>query len=179
MENREKRVIRIERDRPDHILPLDFYDILVQRFIPILGLTYVLSVFGVAIDKGDLLYYGFLDTTAYIVSLFFLLWISVPAFLWVFLRGSIMFCHIAEAWYMALSIVQVLLTTFIALLFPEADTYGMKAFFIELPVIFLLMYFLMVKFSLPRIAAYCLSMAGLMLLVYGSLINTLFGVSGS
>lgn len=173
-----KHVIRLERDTPDHILPMDFYNILVERFVPILGLSYVISVLGMAYDRGDFLFYGFLDKTAYIVSLFVIVWISIPAILWIFLRGSIMFCHIADFWYKIISIMQVVLTTLIAVMFPEADMYGMKVFFIEVPVVFLLMYFFMVRGQLPLGAAYAMSVAGLLLLFYGASINLIFGYSG-
>lgn len=173
-----KHVIRLERDTPDHILPIDFYNVLVERFIPLLGLCYVVSVLGMAYDRGDFLFYGFLDKTAYIMSLFVLVWISVPAILWIFLRGSIMFCHIAEMWYKIISILQVVLTTMVAILFPEADVYGLKVFFFLIPVAFLLMYFFMVRGQLPLQAAYALSVTGLLFLFYGSMINFIFGASG-
>lgn len=173
-----KHVIRLERDQPDHILPLDFYDILIERFIPILGLTYVVSVMGMAYDRGDFLFYGFLDKTAYIMSLFVLVWVSFPALIWIFMSGSIMFCHIAELWYKIISFMQIVLTTLVAVMFPEADAYGMKVFFFEIPVVFILMFFFMVRGRMPRAAAYAMSLAGLTLLFYGSMINFIFGADG-
>lgn len=175
MPNRGKQVIRLERDTPDHILPIDFYDILIRRFIPILSLIYVASIFGVALDKGNVVRYVFMDKSVYITALFVLVWFSVPALLWVFLRGSIMFCHIAEAWYKAISIVQIVLITLIAVLFPEADIYGMKVYFIETVPIFLFMYFFMVRGEMPRHFAFSLSILGLSALFYGSLIHYIFG----
>ena len=176
MAGREKHVIRLERGSPDHLLPLDFYNILVERLIPLLGLTYAFSFILMALDRGDFLFYAFQDKTAYIMSLFVLVWISIPALLWVFLRGSIMFCHIAETWYKAISIVQVILTTLLAVLFPEADVYGMKVFFIEVPVLFLLMYFFMVRGQLPLKFAHVFSFLGLAFLLYGSMINVLIKI---
>lgn len=175
MPNRAKQVIRLERDTPDHILPIDFYNILIRRFIPILSLIYVASIFGVAWDKGDFLRYAFMDKGVYITALFVLVWFSIPALLWIFLRGSIMFCHIAEAWYKAISIVQIVLITLIAVLFPEADIYGMKVYFIETVPIFLFMYFFMVRGEMPKYFAFALSILGLAALFYGALIHYIFG----
>ena len=175
MSTKAKHVIRLERDTPDHILPIDFYDILIRRFIPILSLIYVVSILGVAMDKGDFVRYAFMDKGVYITALFVLVWFSIPALLWVFLRGSIMFCHIADGWYKAISIIQVFLITLIAVLFPETDIYGMKVYFIETVPVFLIMYFFMVRGEMPAQIAYGLNILGLGALFYGSLIHFIFG----
>ncbi len=175
MPTKPKQIIRLQRDTPDHILPIDFYDILIRRFIPILSLIYVASIFGVALDKGNFVRYALMDKSVYITALYVLVWFSIPALLWVFLRGSIMFCHIAEAWYKAISIIQIILITVIALLFPETDIYGMKVYFIETVPVFLFMYFFMVRGEMPKSFAYGLSILGLTALFYGSLIHYIFG----
>ena len=133
------------------------------------------SIIGVALDKGHFLRYAFMDKSTYITSLFVLVWVSLPALLWIFLRGSIMFPHLAEFWYKALSFLQALLITVMAVLFPEADIYGMKVYFIETVPIFLLMYFFMVKGAMPKRIAYGMNVLGLAALFYGSLIHILFG----
>ena len=176
MDQAPKHVVRLERDdATDYLLPKDFYDILVQRFIPILSLTFISTLLGIAVQKGDLIFYLFQDKTAYIMALFVVFWVSIPGLLWIFLKGSPLLCVLADTWYKIVSFLQVLTITLSAVLFPEADIYGLKIYFVVTVPLFILMYIFLVKGAMPSIAAYPLNIIGLAILFYGSLINVFFG----
>ena len=104
----ESYTIRLDRDVDDHILPKDFYDIIVHRFLPIISLTYIASIIGIAFSKHDLVFYMFQDHAAYIMALFVVVWVSVPAVTWILLQGTPMFRHVAELWYKILAALMVL-----------------------------------------------------------------------
>ena len=176
MPSKQKHVIRLERDTEDHLLPKDFYDVLMQRFLPILCLTFISSVFGIAAQKGDVVRFLFFDNTAYVMSLFIVFWISFPGILWIFLKGNVMLCYLADTWYKLIAGLQVLIITMSAVLFPEADIYGLKIYFVVTIPVLLLMYFFLVKGELPKSAAYPLNCIGLGLLLYGAVINVVFGM---
>ncbi len=167
-------VIELEYDAPDRLLPKDFFEILNQRLFPVLSLTYISTVLGIAAKKGDVLHYIFYDRYAYVMALLVAVWVSVPAVLWIILRGSHLFNHVADDWY---KIVAGIMTTILLLsfiLFPEMNIYGLRNYFVAtIPVLFI-MYLFFVKGGLPPIAAYPLSALGFTFLIYGAALNFLY-----
>ncbi len=174
MAKKRHYTVRLDRDVEDHILPKDFFSILVHRFLPVISLTYIASIMGVAGSKGDIIYYIFKDTTAYIMSLFIVLWVSGPAIIWVVLNGSPLFKHVANLWYHILSFIMVITIALSFFLFPEADIYGLKIYFISSVPVFVVIYVLFVKEYLPLLLSYPLNAMGVLALFYGSIINLIF-----
>ena len=163
--------IELERDAPDRLLPKDFTEILTRRCLPVLSLTYISSVIGIAAKKGDLLHYVFEDKSAYLMALFVPLWVAVPAVLWIILKGSHLFHAVAETWYKITAAIMSVTLLFSFILFPEANIFGLRFYFAATVPVFFVMYFFFVKGGLPAMAAHPLTALGLTFLLYGGVIN--------
>lgn len=59
-------------------------------------------------------------------------------------------------------------------LFPEADVYGLKVYFVLSVPVFILIYYFFVKDLLPRVASYPLNALGFCALLYGAFVNLIF-----
>ncbi len=174
MGKNKQYTVRLERDVNDHILPKGFLSIFFRRFLPIASLTYIASIIGVAGSKSDIIYYLFKDTTAYIVALFIALWVSIPAIIWILLKGSPLLAHTANLWYIILAAIMVITITLSFLLFPEVYIYGLKLYFISSAPVFIMIYLLLVKEYFPTIIALPLNIMGALALLYGALVNVIF-----
>jgi len=172
--NKNRIVIRLERDGSDHLLPKHFFDIIVNRFLPVLSLTYISTVIGISAENGQFIQNILRDNSAYVMSLFVVLWVSIPGFIWIFLKGNPLLSHVADTWY---KIIAVLMTMTIALsffLFPEASVYGLRLYFALTIPVFLIIYAFFVKGGLPSSSSYTLNAAGFCVLMYGALIKVIF-----
>lgn len=173
MAKKDQRVIRLERDGADYLVPKNFFDILMHRFFPVLSLTYISIVFAIAFEKHNIVRFLFRENTAYIMGLIVVLWVSVPAVIWIFLKSNPVLSHVADIWYKILAFIMVI-TLFISLvLFPEAGIFGIRLYFISTIPVFIVMYFLFVKGGLPPLASYPLNFFGVLTLVWGAMINVL------
>ena len=167
-------IIRLERDTEDRILPKDFSNVLVHRFFPVLSMTYIATILGIASNKGDLLRYVFMDRTAYSMALFVVLWVSGPAIIWILLRGSALFYHVADVWYKIMAALMVVTIGLSFVLFPEASMLGMRFYFVMSVPVFVLIYIFLVRGGLPPVAAYPLNALGVCTLIYGAFMSVLF-----
>lgn len=169
-----QHTITLERDTDDYILPKGFYDILVNRFLPVISLTYIATLIGTSIGKHEFMHYIATDRTPYIMALCVALWVSIPGIIWILLNGSPLYKHSADIWYKILAglMVMTLLVSFI--LFPEANIYGMRMYLgISIPM-FMVIYWFFVKGGLPEIASYPLNAIALCALIYGASMSVLF-----
>lgn len=158
----------------DRLLPKDFWDILSRRYFPVLSLTYVSAVIGIAAKKGDFFYYLFFGKQAYVMALFVGLWVSVPAVLWIFLKNNPLFTHVADDWYKITAAIMTLTLVVSYMLFPEFNMFGLRIYFAAtLPILFVL-YVFFVKGGLPAVAAHPLTALGFTFLLYGAAINFLY-----
>lgn len=171
---KQKVVIRLERGGDDHILPKGFSDVVMNRFLPVLSLTYVSMILALAARSKDFFYYLTEDNTAYIMGLVVVLWVSIPGMLWILLNGNPLLRHTADTWYRIISIIMTLTIMLSFILFPEAEVYGLRFYFVITVPVFLVMYFFFVKGGLPAVASYPLNALGFIALIYGSLINLIF-----
>lgn len=172
----KEKIVKIERTpvKGAGLLPRDFWDIIAHRFFPVLSLTYVSTVVGFAARNGDVVFHLFQNKNAYVMGLIVSAWVSVPAVLWILLKGSHMYHHVAEDWYKIIAGIMTFTLLISFVLFPEMDAYGMRAYFAAtIPVLFI-MYFFFVKGGLPPVAAHPLSALGLTFLLYGAAINYLY-----
>jgi O-antigen/teichoic acid export membrane protein len=166
-------VIELERGAPDRLVPKDFGDILMTRYFPVLSLTYISTIIGIAAKKHNLILYVFEDKTAYVMALLVALWVSIPAILWIILKGAPQYRDHADDWYKITVAIMMVFMILSYVLFPEADVFGMRIYFAaSIPVLFI-MYWFFVKGGLPKVAAYPLSVLGLTFLIYGAVLNML------
>lgn len=167
-------IIRLDRDSDDHILPKEFYDILVHRLLPVISMTYIATIIGIALSKGEFIHYMFQDRTAYIMGLAVCVWVAVPAVIWILLHGSPLYRHVADIWYKILAAIMVLTVGVSFVLFPEADIYGMRVYFALSVPVFVIIYLFFVKGGMPPIASYPLNALGFCALLYGATVNLIF-----
>ncbi len=172
----EDFIVTIERGAPDRLLPEHFWDILAHRYFPVLSLTYVTTVIGIAAKSGDFVYYMFEDKHAYLAAFFVAMWVSVPAVIWVMLRGSIMLSRKADGWYKITAVIMSVTVLFSLVLLPEVDLLGLhlRTYFAATIPVFFVMYLFFVKGGLPPKAAHPLSVMGMTFLFYGAIVNFLY-----
>lgn len=168
---RPRGKIELERGGPDRLVPKDFGDILTRRFLPVLSLTYVSVLVGIAAEKGSLIHFLFEEKSAYVMALMVAAWVSVPAIIWIIVNGSPIYGHLADVWYkiIAALMMMILISSFV--LFPEAHVYGLRVYFAATLPVLLIMYIFFVKGGLPAFAAYPLTAMGLTALIHGAILN--------
>jgi hypothetical protein len=166
-----RRPVKLQYGEPDRLVPKAFFRVMTRRYFPVLGLTYAATVVGIAAQKGDFVYYLTKSNTAFVMALFVALWVSVPVVVWVFLRCSHLFAHVANIWYVLTAgmMSMVLASSFI--LFPEIEKYDLRVYFAASFPIFFIMYYLCVRVMLPATLAHFLSALGFSFLLYGAWVN--------
>lgn len=167
-------IVRLERDTEDRILPKGFAQLLVNRFLPVMSMTYIASIIGIALSKHQIIKYLFWNNSAYLMSLFVVIWLSGPAIIWVLLHSNPLLTHVAELWYKILSGLMVVTLALSFYLFPEGDMYGLRAYFIMSVPLFVLIFYMFVRDGLPAFYSYYLNAAGFCALFYGAVINIIF-----
>ncbi len=174
MKNDHGEVIKFKRGAKDILLLKDFFEILTRRYFPVLSLTYISSVVAIAAQRPDFLNYLAHNKTPYVMALFVALWVSIPAILWILMKGIHLCAPHADTWYKICSILMMMTLCISFILFPEADAYGLRlCLAATIPMLFI-MYFFFVRGGLPGAAAHPLSALGLTFLIYGSLIGWVY-----
>ncbi len=105
----------------DEMIPLDFFDVFVNRYLPVLSCTYVAVVFGLALKKGGL--FGFIphffgDKSIYWLALIVATWVSIPAVVWIIMRGIGALEKFANSWYKSTTMMLVIVLASSFILFP-------------------------------------------------------------
>jgi hypothetical protein len=153
------------------LLPRDFFDVVSHRFFPVLSLTYIASIIGIAFRKGHAFEYLFQDDSAYDMALWIALWVSIPAMFWIIIRNSLLYAHMADAWYKAIAGLMCLTLAVSFVLFPEWEVGdGLRMFFVATMPVFVIQYFFFVRGGLPAAAAWPLTIAGIVLFIYGQFV---------
>lgn len=163
-----------EPDDPRRVLPKRFWDIITRRYLPVLSLTYMSSVAGFAASDGNLIEELFHHEKAYVKGLFVAAWVSVPAIMWILIKGMPMYKHVAEDWYKIMSAIMVITLMMSYVLFPEVSFLGLRQAFVASLPILVVQYLFFVKGGLHPSMAYPLSAMGLGFLIYGAAINFLY-----
>lgn len=166
--------IELERSGTDRLVPKDFSEILMRRFFPVISLTYVSSVLGIAAKKGSIFHYVFEDKSAYIMALFVAMWVSIPAIIWIFLHSIPVFKGVADIWYKIIAAIMIVILLMSYILFPEINLYGLRLYFVASLPALLIMYLFFVKGGLPAFAAHPLTALGLSFLIHGAAINFIY-----
>ncbi len=167
-------IVRLERDTEDRILPKGFAEIIVYKFLPVISLTYIASIIGIAIGKHDIIKYLFTNNSAYLMALFIVLWVSVPSVIWILLNANPLLTHVAELWYKILAGLMIITLALSFFIFPEGDAYGLRAYFILSLPLFVMIFYAFVRDHLPIHYSYFLNAAGFCALFYGACINIIF-----
>ena len=169
---REQPVLRVRPEEGERFLPNNFYDIVAHRYFPVLSLTYIASVVGIAInlcnEEFGFVHYFMESPEAYRMGYWMAAWVSVPAILWILIQGTFHIRKQADIWYKATAglMIATLLLSF--LLFPMgAVGFGLRMFMVATIPIFIVQYFFFIRGGLPARMAWPLTVAGLTFLIYG------------
>ncbi|MDH5723328.1 MAG: hypothetical protein OEY94_08425 [Alphaproteobacteria bacterium] len=171
MVQKQKHIIRLERDGVDRLIPKDFFDLLIHRFLPVISMTYVAAIIGIAFNKGDIWHYLFEIKTAYVMSLFVVLWVSGPGIMWIFIKNMPLYAHAADVWYRIIAGLMTLTIMLSFLLFPEMEIYGLRIYFALSVPVYIIIYYFFVKGGLPSMVSYPLNFLGLAALLFGALLS--------
>ena len=167
--------IHIVRGAKDRLLPRKFIRVLTRRYFPVLSLTYISAIIGIACKKGAPQHYLFEDQFAYAMALLPAAWVSIPAVLWIILKGSHLFSHVANLWYVITAVLMTSLLGFSYLLLPEFDYHGARSYLVATIPMMIILYVIFVKSALPAGVAHSLSVAGVTALLYGASIRFWMG----
>lgn len=168
-----KARIDLKRNQPDRILPRDFFTVLMGQFFPILSITYVASVLAIAWYFGggasgfaeEFLHNG----RPYRLSLWIALWVSIPGFVWVCLKGSIRFPAFANAWYIVTALLMAVTLGVSFLLFPELDG-NLRMFILCALPIHIFMYVFLCIYKLNQWIAQPFQILAVLFIIYGFII---------
>lgn len=164
----------LRRGADPRFLPGDFWDLVFHRYFPVLSLTYISSVIGIALKlspEQGLIAHLFQDSYPYTMALWIILWVSVPAIFWIIIRGSIRYAHRADIWYKGIAGAMILLVLLSYALFPEWNFgQGLRLFLVVTMPVFFIQYFFFIRGGLPPKAAWPLTLAGLVFMIYGIVI---------
>lgn len=169
---REQPVLRVKPEEGERFLPNNFYDVIAHRYFPVLSLTYISSVIGIAITRCNEQYgffhYFFEVPDAYRMGYWIAAWVSVPAILWILIQGTFHVRHQADIWYKAAAALMGATLLVSLLLFPIGEVgYNIRIFMVATIPIFVIQYFFFVRGGLPARMAWPLTVAGLTFLIYG------------
>lgn len=164
-----------DRAEEPKFLPDNFWDMICHRYFPVLSLTYISSVFAIAMrhspNEGNVITHIFDDPYPYDMALWIALWVSIPAVFWIIIRGSLRYRHRAAIWYKGIALMMVVTALLSYVLFPEmAFGNTLRLFMVATIPVFFIQYFFFVRGGLPARAAWPLTLAGLVFMLYGLII---------
>lgn len=154
------------------LLPKDFFDILVNRYLPVVSLTYIGSLLAYAIKFGGMT--GFLadlftNKDVYWLSLYGAIWVTIPAIIWILMKGNSLLSSHADLWYKVTAGMMAATLILTLLMFPIEG--GLMAhaqsFIVAVLPIHVLMYFYFVKGGMPVMYGAPLSVIGAGFMIYG------------
>lgn len=165
-----KRMEVAEAGQGDRLLPRHFADVLTRRYLPVLGMTYMASVIGIAAKSHGT--HRALETLLhesgpYWMGLLIAAWVSVPAFIWGVLKGSLGFFRQADLWYKCMAGLMAMTAILGNFLFPEDFFHEMRVFFIASLPVFVVQYVLFVRGGMPWAFAWPLTLGGAGMAFYG------------
>ena len=159
----------------DQLLPKDFFDILLNRYLPIVSLTFTGTVIAYALKTNGMS--AFFDTllhdkNIYLLALYGAIWVSVPAVLWVLMKSNSLLTHHADLWYKVTAGMMAATLLLSLMLFPMESGLLAKAqnFIVAVLPVHILMYIYFVKDAMPPVFGVPLSCIGVGLFCFGMFI---------
>ena len=157
---------------------LTFVEIFLNRYIPILSLTYIASLLGLALKKGmavGFLTHLFGNESIYTLALLISLWVSIPAWIWMSMRSVGALTSYANRWYKSTTLIMIIILLGSFILFPPAGqgAYlwgGIRLFVAAAIPVHAIQYWFFTKGGLPTNYAATLGAIALAFFLYGLLV---------
>lgn len=157
---------------------LTFVDIMVNRYLPILSMTYIACVIGIALKRsGGAYFINYLlgDETSYFLAFLVCAWVSVPAIIWISMRGVGALTAYANNWYKSTTIIMVVILLASFLLFPPDGQgsqiwYTARLFVAAAIPIHIVQYWFFTRGGLPTSYSAVLGAFALALFLYGVIV---------
>lgn len=149
------------------------WKVLMDRLFPLLSLTYIAAVIGLsfreATSSAGIFHVMTQQQWIYGVAFLFMLWVAVPCVLWISIRSSIRFPHLARSWYWMTAGFMLVSLLVGWILVPEVSHWvsALAATVIPMHVV---CYVLLCLSPLPRIMAWPIFGMGMGLGFYGSFV---------
>lgn len=168
----EQPILRVRPEEGERFLPNDFYDVLAHRYFPVLSLTYIASIIGIAIKvsrpEAGFFHYFFQDPYAYRMGYWVAAWVSIPAILWILIKSTFHLGNVADLWYKVTAGLMIFTLLVSLVLFPMGESgFAVRLFMVATIPILFVQYFFFVRGGLPPTMAWPLTVAGLTFLTYG------------
>ncbi len=166
-----RRPVSLKRGAPDRLLPGDFAEVLTHRYLPVLAMTYIANILGVAAahgrDGGGVLTHLLHNPSPYRQAIYVALWVSIPAIVWIILKGSLLWSWHADVWYKGLAFMMASTAIVAYILFPEDFFQGMRLFFVASIPVFFVQYYFFVRGGMPGVLAWPLTLGAAAAFVWG------------
>lgn len=172
----QKQSFTLKRDDEARFVPPDFYDVIAQRYLPVVSLTYIASFIGIAWraeGASGFFHYLFSDSFAYNTALWMAVFVSIPALFWIFMRTSVRYSDYADTWYKGIAGLMCLTLIISLILFPEWSVVAglrLRMFMVASIPMFFVQYWFFVRGGLSGRVAWSLTIAASVLLIYGLII---------
>lgn len=169
--NVKRKPITLKRGAPDRILPGNFAEVLTRRYFPVLAMTYIANILGVAAahgrDGSGVLFHLLHNPSPYRQAIYVALWVSIPAIVWIVMKGSILWSWHAGVWYKGIAAMMSTTAILAYILFPEDFFQGMRLFFVASIPVFFVQYYFFVRGGMPGFLAWPLTVTAMGALAWG------------
>lgn len=166
------RPAEFKANSDNRILPLNFFDYLLNRLLPSMALGYIAAYLGLAWLYGGGAFSGFVhvmlrgDMHVYALALVTSLWVGIPGFTWLCLQGMVRYCGYARLWYKLLATLMAAILFSALVLLPDGQGWMRMVLVAALPF-HLLMYVFLCILPMKKMTARVLNATAAVLLLLG------------
>ena len=159
----------------DRLLPKDFFDVLLNRYLPVVSLTFIGTVIAYALKNGGterFITQFMQNKNIYWLALYGAIWVSIPAVIWLLMKSNSLLSNHADLWYKVTAGMMAATLLLSLILFPMESGLLAKAqnFIVAVLPVHVLMYIYFVQEGMPVMFGVPLSCAGVVLFCYGMFI---------
>ena len=153
-------------------------EIFVNRYVPVLSLTYIASLLGLALKRGGLTHFVaelLADKAIYWLAFGVGVWVSIPAMIWISMRSVGTLITYANNWYKSTTLLMVIVLMGSFLLFPPDGQgsqwwYTARLFVAAAIPIHVIQYWFFTKEGLPTNISATLGAIALAFFLYGMIV---------
>ncbi|MGE4313290.1 MAG: hypothetical protein AB7E85_03335 [Pseudobdellovibrionaceae bacterium] len=153
-------------------------EIFINRYLPVLSLTYIASLLGMALKRGGVTHFAaeiLADKAIYWLAFGVGVWVSIPAMIWICIRSVGTLVSYANNWYKSTTLLMVIVLLGSFLLFPPNGQgsqwwYTARLFVAAAIPIHVIQYWFFTREGLPTNISATLGAIALALFLYGMIV---------